>query len=665
METLVIVRRIREAESLAASGQHDDASQLLEPLLTAGELTDTHRQLISKKIGLFKRQKERLTRIVSRRATALRVRESDESAERTAIRDAVGGGKETIVRGLKEDNSERPTGPAKEVPGSENTTESLPVPKSFKPGTRMLTPEMLRSSRRDTRQVETEIPRRSTETEIPGHPDNETEIPGQPTVRDSVITPLPARKDEDSHELTPISEDTGLSNQPDSRNGQDPRETDIFEARFESKNTRAIYGSYEGGGHVDPEVADDDVPTIGRASLGKPIASSNDTPAGWHDSPVVKVTDSIIMPQVPEPEQSYSPDSAFIEAADYANQADSGKSSPELKALASRLPDDDLRRELALEVVQLREQMAKIKRRKDRRDSTRNRIDREKKPESGQFHIPASQANTIVRRASGGKGIDVHMPTRDEDIEDLAVLHKDSVRSKKVKGAENDEGKRKRSPTDRIELASEFVNNEVQNRPNLWKPLGVYLGFVVIVAVICWGVYLGYRSMSDGSEVQIVVSGQEVAGHKLGQDISNLRDSPEWSVNTHTSTLMSSDGKFSLRYDSNNRLIALAVMIGDVESLDNMQVHFRAKSFELSEAGTIEDLLKAFGSVAPSPPFSDRIFSTHDEGTLSFIDDTASDSKPVVLEFHYVGRDARHPKWVQLRYEASADILPQFHKVEK
>src|SRR5690606_31938796 len=92
MDTLVIVRKIREAESLADSGKHGDARRVLEPLLTSDGLSETHRKLVAKKLDLFAKQQERMTRIISRRATSITEREnaaSNESSERTAIRSAI------------------------------------------------------------------------------------------------------------------------------------------------------------------------------------------------------------------------------------------------------------------------------------------------------------------------------------------------------------------------------------------------------------------------------------------------------------------------------------------------------------------------------------------------------------------------------------------------
>ncbi|MCA8944717.1 MAG: hypothetical protein KDB29_00670, partial [Planctomycetes bacterium] len=112
MDTLVIVRKIREAEALADAGKHGEARRLLEPLLSDDGVSESQRKLVGKKIDLFKKQHERMTRIISRRATStsVRVDESNQSSERTAIRKAVGD----------HERSERPTD---HTPDKEDPTE--------------------------------------------------------------------------------------------------------------------------------------------------------------------------------------------------------------------------------------------------------------------------------------------------------------------------------------------------------------------------------------------------------------------------------------------------------------------------------------------------------------------------------------------------------------
>lgn len=78
MDTLVIVRKIREAESLADTGRHDDARAVLEPLLESASLTEGHKDLLAKKLTLFERQRQRLIRRAA----------GDPSTAATVVRDA-------------------------------------------------------------------------------------------------------------------------------------------------------------------------------------------------------------------------------------------------------------------------------------------------------------------------------------------------------------------------------------------------------------------------------------------------------------------------------------------------------------------------------------------------------------------------------------------------
>jgi hypothetical protein len=316
---------------------------------------------------------------------------------------------------------------------------------------------------------------------------------------------------------------------------EDPRKTDMFVA---PQATRPADASEE-----------ESAPTIGRYNVDRPVfASGNKTPApGWSDTPVPQPTPPIMPPAVkksadqpraksdrhavnpsdrlvksdldsatvrdmPSPaltvrdsmvldaaDTVMSPrlpdkpddDSTYLMAEEYftsrATTRNRERSNPELKALADRLPDDDLRRELALEVVKLRQQLESAE--KDKRDSTRTsgrKIMREDKPESGSFHIPASQVNTIVRRAAGTDDIEVHMPGRDEEAQDLKVLRRDSVRGKKAPD----------TPTDRIALAQDYIDAAQIDRPSLFKPIATWLGVAVILAIIGWAVYWAWQTMN-------------------------------------------------------------------------------------------------------------------------------------------------------------------------
>jgi hypothetical protein len=67
--------------------------------------------------------------------------------------------------------------------------------------------------------------------------------------------------------------------------------------------------------------------------------------------------------------------------------------------------------------------------------------------------------NTIVRRAAGTDQIEVHMPGRDEEAQELKVLRRDSVRGKKTTD----------TPTDRIALAQDYIDAAQIERPSLFS----------------------------------------------------------------------------------------------------------------------------------------------------------------------------------------------------
>jgi hypothetical protein len=507
MDTLVIVRKIREAEALADSGKHGEARRLLEPLLFDNGLTETHRKLVTKKLDLFKKQHERMTRIISRRGTATNVRDTaNESSERTAIRQPLDDA----------EKSERPTDLAIEKDMRGEPTEVVPRARS----------------------ADTEVPERRHKLKIEPQSAAQAARNNQSSAtwravdgHREVKRPQAAS---DSQELAPVS-DTDEMDALEDATAEDPRKTDMFVSPPRS-------------GVADTST-EESAPTIGRYNVDRPVFPvGNETPApGWRDTPVpqptphikspdvsrsgrpaasrpagqpgaksdrlvksdldsatvrdmpspaLTVRDSIVMsdsdtvvsPRLPEKPDD---DSTYLMAEEYftsrATARNRERSNPELKALADRLPDDDLRRELALEVVKLRQQLESAE--KEKRENTRTtgrKIVREDKPESGSFHIPASQVNTIVRRAAGTDDIEVHMPGRDEEAQDLKVLRRDSVRGKKAPD----------TPADRIALAQDYIDAAQINRPSLFRPIATWLGVAVILAIIGWAVYWAWQTIN-------------------------------------------------------------------------------------------------------------------------------------------------------------------------
>jgi hypothetical protein len=95
MDTLAIVRKIREAEALADVGNYADARKTLELMLPL-ELSGAHRQLITKKLQLFEKQQTRRTG---------RIQAADKGASNAA----------TVVRKPRAE-VDQPTAPVAEIP---------------------------------------------------------------------------------------------------------------------------------------------------------------------------------------------------------------------------------------------------------------------------------------------------------------------------------------------------------------------------------------------------------------------------------------------------------------------------------------------------------------------------------------------------------------------
>lgn len=620
MDTLVIVRKIREAEALADAGKHGDARRVLEPLLGDGALTDSHKKLVTKKLDLFTKQQERMTRIISRRATSVSTRndESDKSSARTAIRNPVE---------VKE-KSERPTDLTIEKEARGQPTEVVPRAKD----------------------VDTEVPEnRGHKLKVDTRAHQSSGMWNAISDRREVVRPPdPA----DSQELAPVSDDSIHDADEDD---EDMMKTDIF---VSPPDTPKVSDS-----KVQVATDDESAPSIGRYTVDKPVyPTGNDTPApGWNDTPVpqsntpapngntdrteipgrepVPVRDSFVVPPADD-DPDKRDDSTYLMAEEYFNkrvsQRQRERSNPELKALADRLPDDDLRRELALEVVKLREELKSAK--STRKESTRSgskKIVREDRPESGSFHIPASQVNTIVRRAAGTDQIEVHMPGRDDDAAELQVLRRDSVRGEKVSN----------TPTDRIALAQDYIDAAQIEKPSLLKPLATYLGVAVVIGVIAWAVYLGSRAISGGDVEPIELSENGIGAFVLGEspkDEGNVSEFPA------QSSVQSNNTGWIIQMDDAGRAVAIALP-GPAHSSDaarqfkGLTIQFGSKSIDIGAmGGSISAVNNALG---PSyPEFSEAVWDESGATTLRFVNKQGDRA----LEFRYADGDDSIPRWIRL-----------------
>lgn len=630
MDTLVIVRKIREAEALADAGKHGDARRLLEPLLGDDGLTDTHRKLVSKKLELFEKQQQRMTRILSRRGNSTGVRsESDLSSERTSIRPAVVDKSERPTdRSIdKEDRSERPTDLSIEKDNRGAATEVVPK----------------------ARNVDTEVPEKGHKLKVEPRDKGSGKSSGMwRAVEDRREVPRPPDPSE-SQELAPVIDSDRLDAvaEPDD---SDPRKTDIFVAPPQVSDVVV---------QVAPD--EDSAPVISRINVDKPVLPRpHDTPAPWNDTPVpqamtpaprtltpppVTVRDSFVIPPTDTVQVSALPDkddhSTYLLADDYfaprPNARQRERSNPELKALAERLPDDDLRRELALEVVKLREQLDAVQRESKRETrSTPRKIEREDRPASGSFHIPASQVNTIVRRAAGTDQIEVHMPGRDENASDLQVLRRDSVRGEKTTA----------KPTDRVALAQDYIDAGQIQKPSLLKPLATWLGVLVVLGVIGWAVHLAWRSISDGGLQVIEISADGVGDFRMGSPKADYADIADKKNMVEPAVL--NERGWLVQYEEGAERITAVAVPGPAlaepaaSGFNALQISFNGDLLKLQGNTTAEAVSTRFGGAVP--PYSPAVWEQSETYTLSFL----SPQGDRLLEFCYDTRNPAAPLWVRL-----------------
>ncbi|MCC6465816.1 MAG: hypothetical protein IT463_10790 [Planctomycetes bacterium] len=632
METLVIVRKIREAETLADGGKHGDALGVLQPLLEQAQLTEAHRTLIRKKIEVLQRQQQRVTRILSRRSGPVADdTDSGQSSERTAVRPAVAN------------------------PTSDRTTD-VPVPKLTGLATEAV-PRLREDPppRAETRQVRTEVPvsqpaDRQVRTEVPvSQPASrqvQTDVPQrapasdrQPVVRDSIVSlpgserrpPVPSASD--SQELAPVSDEPEV----EATLAGDASDTVKF---------------------APQEPQHDTGPVLVRSSMDvrdTPVPRSPLTP------PPVSVRDSFVtVRQRPEiPDLPATPDrkdhSTYILADEhFAPRAPSSKgpkSTPELKALSDRLPDDDLRRELALEVVRLREELDRVKggssreREAEPSRGTAPRIERSEKPASGQFHIPASQANTIVRRAVGSDRIDVHMPTRDENIQDLQVLRRDSVRNKSAEPASN--------TGTAVAAAQGYLETGQPRKSPMLRTLAAYAGFVAVVALVGWLVHIGWRSLGSSEPTPVSLAEHGLDNVYLGKRFTEYEDFSDQIPDKVLRQVRGRASGWLLQLNEQDEIVAITLP-GPAHSSDadeafrSVVVHANNRSVSLAEAASVDAVRTALGE--PTPAFSESLFASSDEYSLVY----PVGNGGVEIEFHYSTKTRDRPLWVRVRNSRAA-----------
>ena len=502
MDTLVIVRKIREAEALAESGKHREARKLLEPLLAQNGLSDSHRGLISKKIEVFEKQLDRATRVMSRRANDSSRRDpSDDTDLGSGRKPALSAGK-PLSSG--DTTVERPA----IAPGA--PTEEVPRPRDPRD----------KDTTKLRKKVEPEKPKGNTtlaDRDLVSLYDSPDAVRGETTVRDRpapvkppserrvVVRPAentPAAKNGATRQIDTEIPPRAPSNRLKSASGSDlgaPAAADLAPLHEDAAEIRIVdsplppsapaqdapkpaFARHSDESQEIEPVQDegfdsDEMPALGEIAPPKPAGDTRGLYKALHAEPAPRQAQSV---RVQDSLVAASPESAPASS----EKSRSARSNKDLTNMVERLPDDDLRKELALEVVRLREELEKAK--SGRRDTDKTsagssrRIAPGEKPESSMFRIPSNRVNTIVRTAAGTSDITAHMPTRDENVPELEVMRRDTLKKQPENGALRDS---------RISLAQNYLENARPKEAERYKLLATALGLLVVVGLVAWAIY--------------------------------------------------------------------------------------------------------------------------------------------------------------------------------
>jgi hypothetical protein len=535
MDTLVIVRKIREAETLADDGNHAEAVKLLKPLLVHDALSSAHRELIRKKIDVIEKQHQRATRLMTRGA------ERDEP---------------TVVALAEPEPTERPTETAIEKHAEGEPTEAVP---RFE-------------SREHDREKTRKRPMRKSDPSLPVSPDENATLrvpppPGLNDASDTQQVPRPAQMpqpriydhivDTSEHKLLPLDD----------------------EAEIEDETPVPTPADLTSGEHRKlAEVGIVPTPAPGPPALEKGKTEKIDE------------------------DQHFGRKSTTRKGS---------KSTPDLKALADHLPPDDMRRDLALEVVRLREELERSRRKPPTGPAPTRRSDR---PESGKFHIPAGQANTIVRRAAGSESIEVHMPSRDENMPELQVLRRDSFR-----------GKRAEDPAVAGQAAAGQPDSSASDRNSAGKlkPLIILVLALAALPVVAGLVYLIWNAVTAKPAAPAVVTETTFGDIALGAEVKAV----EGLTRGSTGMLTSSRGWIVQAEDG--KVVAVTAMLQGDHGVKS--IAFGNRSMELADGTSATRVRQSMGE--PEVPLDKDTLNSGAVQSLKYRDKQGRS----VLEFLYRG----------------------------
>jgi hypothetical protein len=369
------------------------------------------------------------------------------------------------------------------------------------------------------------------------------------------------------------------------------------------------------------------------------LDTNSDTVSDLSPEPAERPTDKVPHPEVrglatevvpkheSEPDKDPAPKPKGPNDTDIVlPETSSARSSAELRAIAERLPEDDLRRMLALEVVELRDELERV----SRRNSA-------VKSDSSRFRIPVSDANTIVRSAAGDSDIEVHLPGRDENADDLMVLRRDKLAPKVP------------AP---LAAASDVFAPEQSAVPSLFRPLATYLGFAVIVVLAGWVVYVGVRAVTSAPETRVVGAdgvGELRLRSALPQDMRLTREG---------NALREDKSGMLVHLDTDGLVAAISIPGSahpDAEAAERFGVYRLAAAEGGNPDWSIHGLRAALGESVPA--YDAEAFASRERGVLRFELGGA-----VVLEAHYRTSTPDRPEWIRLIDTQAELTLPTLHE---
>ncbi|MCC6575036.1 MAG: hypothetical protein IT462_14765 [Planctomycetes bacterium] len=594
MDTLIIIRKIREAEVLADQGKHGDARKTLEPLLGEQGLSDNQRNLLVKKIDLFDKQKDRATRMMSRKDVA--VRADDSRRGDTTIAD--------FPRAKPSDR--RPTGDTT-VPGLPAVAPSTPTVALPRPGTRVgisppSPPRMPAATSGDLQPLVAEDDETDAENEmfatigppspIPFDPHGPTVAPPEPK---SSVT---AREE-------PVR-GTSLG-------GITAREEAVSPASITARDQPvAKTGSITARDEPVPNLPPPPPPGP-RTSEAAAQAARSTGRVGSPPDVAVQAARAVS----PEAQSSTKRPTGAIRAA-------MGKSSAELRAIAAQLPANDISRDLALEVARLKDEI-------DRLTSERHGATPGAKPESGVFKIPMSSANTVVRTAAGNAGntdISVTMPSRSDNAPDLEVLRPGKVRKTEQVSL---------SPAQTIEEAGQAPGDAA--REDKLRQFAMLLAILVIVGLIGYVLWWGLQALSPAPAQAVTVTEAAAGNLRLGQD---YKGHPAIAKPILRQGLVVDEASgWIAQLDPRDVVTAVVVPVGGKTPLN---LRFEQRDFSpLGEPGVREVIAKCG---EPVRPYDEAVFAKSPWGVLRY----ESRQGTTAIEFIYrTSSDGNHKlAWLRL-----------------